>query len=174
MSLDGQNGRLGDDDWQRADKDDWTPWRGVRRGALFGLIVAIALAIPMLALAIYAPLFAIAWVLRTPIAFGLQWILSAVVDRASGMVEYRTRMVAFALNVLLSFSQQVAIALDDASELAGFHMFWFYPASMLTTFGITPQAGIDWSWIFPIPTFMLSIVPCTVAFLVYRKIYDSM
>src|SRR5262245_3692714 len=68
------------------DQDDWSPAAGMRRGVVHGAVAAAILAIVLVPLALWLPYVVLMWALRTPLAFGIAWLLLRVVNRAAGMV----------------------------------------------------------------------------------------
>lgn len=116
--------------------DDWTPGRGLLRGFVIVLIVALVLSAVQGLLAYYVPRLTTHWLLNAFGCFVMTWILFATMHRASGQVGWVITLLVVVLACLVIASKHVVLAqhgiLTRHGELsAGWQ--WLHPLIIYTT-----------------------------------------
>jgi hypothetical protein len=74
--------------------DSWTPGRGLLRGSIWTLSVAVVLGAGFLVLTYHIPALARSWLLNIAWGFFTAWVLFAVMHRTAGMVSSLCTLVA--------------------------------------------------------------------------------
>jgi hypothetical protein len=130
--------------------DDWTPAKGMLRGASYGGIAALVIIILLAPLALWLPYFLIPGILRGAWAFGITWLLLKIVERASGMVGPLNTLVVVHLTVLILLSHHLIFALHGVPALLGLPSCWMFPAQIVES--VIPEAQgylAGWRWFHP-------------------------
>jgi hypothetical protein len=98
------------DDLNLRTTDDWTPERGLARGAKWGLVAAGVLMVAADLLARYAPFMVLDWKLRGAWALAGVWVLYMVVHHAAGMASLHCSILVAVLTLVIALSQHVVWA----------------------------------------------------------------
>lgn len=112
------------EDYEAATRDDWSPARGLVRGAVAGLMAAVMLAGLADWLAWRAPLLAANGWLRTAASLGSMFVMFYVVHRASGMTGPPCTAIVVVLVALIAGSQHVVFALHGVPSTQGLVLGW--------------------------------------------------
>lgn len=99
--------------------ENWSPRTGLMRAAVRGAVVSLVLALLSVPLAWYFPGFLLNFWVRMVLAFGLAWIMFAVVQKAAGMVGAPCTALAVAFTIVVLVSQHVVFALHGVPTLHG-------------------------------------------------------
>jgi hypothetical protein len=139
---------------------EWTPLGGLLRGARHGLVAAGVLAAALIPLAAYLPYMIAPLWLRGPLAFGLAWLLSQVVQRGAGMVGLPCSALAFGLTALVLASNHVVFALCGVVDPGGCYPLWAFPMEFVAQVVSSKQdALIGWTWFHPYALLILNLPP---------------
>lgn len=119
--------------------DDWTPWRGIVRAALWGSVTTVALSLILSVFAWYAPGVLLAVFLRAFLALGIAWLMFGVVHRASGVTGWPLTGLAIGLSLVVLVSNHVVFAVH----------------------GVPTRTGtvIGWEWLTPSVLFAVNVIP---------------
>ncbi|HMQ14492.1 MAG TPA: hypothetical protein PKC49_00825 [Phycisphaerae bacterium] len=157
--------------YEPAPDDEWTPARGMARGAWFGLGATLALAAISAPLAVHAPFLFIPWLLRGALALGVALLLRRVVQWAAGMAGPYCRYAALVFTFVWLLSHQVCFAIAGVPAGDELQETWLFPAGLLDE--IVPRDGlrlIGWEWLSFGPVLVLNSVPLVVLLVVYMPL----
>jgi hypothetical protein len=98
---------------------NWSPTAGLIRAAVRGAVVSLVLAVLSVPLAFYFPGFLLNLWVRMVLAFGLAWVMFAVVQKAAGMVGAPCTALAVAFTIFVLVSQHVVFALHGVPTVHG-------------------------------------------------------
>lgn len=132
----------------------------LRRGALFGLAAALALAGVLAPLAASLPFVLIPTYIRTPLTFGVMWLVLSAVQRGAGMVGAPCTIIALALTLVTLFSHQVVFAFSGVPYASGLAPWWVHPMEFVAEF--FPKGGRSLrggAWLHPYVTVALNGAP---------------
>lgn len=115
------------------DFDDipWSPAIGLRNAAIRGTVVAAVLSLLLVPMSIYLPYMTIPWLLRTPITFGIAWIMFRVVQHSAGMAGPPCTALALVLTFGILLSQHLVFAVSGVLDLGSSVDWWSFPAGIL-------------------------------------------
>jgi hypothetical protein len=147
----------------QTDEPEWSPAIGYRRGLVHGVIAMVVLALLMAPLAMYLPYMILPWVLRTPLAFGLAWLLFLFIERAAGFMSPGI----IALTMLLTFgvfvTNHVVFALHGVPSSGMAEEWWIFPANLIEK--LVPEQDrvvSGWQWLHPYALVAINVVPLLV------------
>lgn len=117
---------------------DWSPARGLWRGAVTGMAVAVVLALVSGVVAALAPLIVINAYLRLAGAFFLTLILLTSVQRGAGMVGWSCTGLAVGQALLVLFSNHLCFAVFGVQgrEQVLHGWMWLSPPVLLVVNGL--------------------------------------
>ncbi len=148
---------------ERGPEPEWTPQAGLRRGALAGLIAAAVLALLLAPLAAFLPYVILPWVLRTPLTFGICWLLFLAMERAAGMVGPRLTLLMLAYALLVLASNHACFAMFGIPGSGMMEDWWLFPATLAEKF--IPEVDgrrIGWEWLHPYVVVAMNAIPMLV------------
>jgi hypothetical protein len=101
--------------------DSWTPGRGLLKGSIWTLSVAVALGAGFFVLTYYIPALARSWVLNIAWGFFASWALFAVMHRTAGMVSSLCTLVVISCSVVAFVGKYLGFLghLSASEEAAG-------------------------------------------------------
>lgn len=147
-----------------ADGADWSPELGFRRGLVHGGGAALMLALLLAPAAAFLPYVVLPWIVRTPLTFGITWLLFLSVERAAGYMSPRIIALTLMLALLVLCSNHVALALANVAGAGMAEEWWIFPANLTETMlGISDSRAIGWSWLHPYVLASINVVPLVVA-----------
>jgi hypothetical protein len=112
-------------DWKPEPAEpDWTPASGLLRGAVYGLIVALGIAVLLVPVAKWAPTLLLNAYLRVALGFAVTGSLAAAVQRGAGMVGWPCTGLAVGLAVLVLVTNHVVFAICGVPTRSGLVVGW--------------------------------------------------
>lgn len=147
--------------YQQSPDDEWTPEKGFRRGAMWGVTAALAVGVLLGLLALWRPLVLIPTALRMPLTLALTWFLMRVVQRGAGMVGRRCTLIAVSLVLAILLSHHVIFALVGV-PMASFTLeaWWLFPMTLVEpVFAVQSGRLTGWRWFHPYVLLALNAVP---------------
>jgi len=114
------------DDLKLRTADPWTPGRGLRRGLLWGMLLAAVLAVAADVLAWHGPLWVVNGYFRTAASLGSMYLLFFVVHRGSGMTGLACTAIVVVLVLAIAGSQELVWAVHPfkVPPAAGWNYLW--------------------------------------------------
>ncbi len=114
-------------DWQENDdtpESEWSEWRGLASGAVWGLAAAIVIAWLSCSLASYAPHMILNFWLRMAFGFLCAALLFSVVHWAAGMAGPACTAIVVVLTLAVLLSHSVIFALEGVTTRSGVVSGW--------------------------------------------------
>ena len=131
--------------WDEPDDDEeWTPASGLRRATRHGLLLTLLLALVLAPVAAAAPYMLLMIWLRAPLAFGLSWLLTQLVQRSAGMVGWHCSLLAVVLAGTVLALNHVVFAIFGVPYTPEMDPWWVFPAMGATVglWGILAGKGL--------------------------------
>ena len=150
--------------YEQSTGDEWTPERGLRRGAAWGASAALTLGVLLGLLAVWLPLVLIPTALRLPLTLALTWLIMRVVQRGAGMVGRRCTIIAVSLVLAILLSHHVIFALVGVPMTAfTLESWWLFPMTLVEqVFGVQSGRLAGWRWFHPYVLLALNTVPLVI------------
>ena len=148
---------------ERTAEPEWSPAIGFRRAVIHGALAAIVLSLLLAPLAAYLPYMTLPWVLRTPLAFGLAWLLFLFIERAAGYMGPALILLALLLTFAVLGSNHIVFALKGVPSSGMAEEWWIFPANLIEK--MVPEHDrivIGWSWLHPYALVAINAVPLLV------------
>jgi hypothetical protein len=147
-----------------ADDDEWTPGKGLRRGAATGATAALAVGFLLGLLAFWRPLVLIPMALRLPMTLALTWLLMRVVQRAAGRVGRQCTIVAVSLVMVILLSHHVVFAVAGVPKaIFTLESWWLFPVVLVEPiFAVQSGRMAGWRWFHPYVLLALDAVPLVI------------
>ncbi len=142
--------------------DDWTPQRGLARAVLHAGLAAGLIGVLLGVLAVVAPPIVIMSGMRTPIAFGLVWLLAMIAERAAGMSGGVCTLLAAGLTAALLLSHHVIWAVAGIAPVTlGIGSWLLFPMVVIEPlFGDSPGGSMaGWRWFHPYVLLAVNVLP---------------
>ncbi len=143
--------------------DEWTPERGICRGAICALCGAVAIGLGLSLLAWYIPNFVTILWMRIPITFGIVWLIYQITQWGSGMGGPHCAWFALALGLVVLAANHVIFAINGVPFSEQDADWWLIPLSVIAQ--VVPEQGgdlIGWQWCHPYALLTLNAVPMIV------------
>lgn len=153
---------------------EWTPARGMIRGAIAGGIVWLPITAALIPLAAHMPYMVMGWILRAPLAFLLLWVYAAAVTRFAGMGGDRCGLIAAGLMLLTLISHHVVWAnIGGVQVIVTEFEYFVFPAGFLPTLANDPVAAKSAElWIHPMSILLCTIAPAGAVYFFFRSWSD--
>ena len=148
------------DSGRSSEDREWTPARGLIRGAFWGLLAAFGLALALAPLARFAPFMVLILWLRIPLGFAVTWLLCLAVQRAAGMTAPLCLALGWVLAAGVLVSNHAVFAVYGLPTIGGFGDWWAFPMSMVEQIiGANGDMLLGWGWCHPYVLLLLNGIP---------------
>ena len=147
----------------RSNEPDWSPEIGFRRALLHGAVASAALAVLLAPLAAFTPYVILPWILRTPLTFGVAWLLFVFIERAAGYMSASIIGLGLAFTLVTLCSNHLFLALNNVHGAGMAEEWWIFPANLTESMlGGRDSKEIGWGWMHPYVLASMNVIPVLV------------